>query len=148
MDVQDWSTLILAVVGLLGWGTSTWLNRRGADRQHRQAEAAGKLAERTQAFTELEAANERLAAEVTRKDADVDRARAETTRLHDLYERRLATRDERCRATTSSLTAALEALRGVVLSELVRSEARHAIDEANEHLTTDHPPPRPQEDHP
>lgn len=132
MDWDGISGLILALVGVGGLVSGWFLNRRGQRTQEYQADAAAKIAERTQAFAEVEALNDDLKEEN-------DRLRRVITEAEVTGERRLSAQAQRCRNRLDDMTAALAALRSVVLSEVVQASADDALEAAVEHVATDHP---------
>lgn len=132
MDLQGWSSLILALVGVGGLVTSTLLSRQGTRRQEIQEHAAGKLNERIQAFQELERLNDNLREEN-------ERLRGLLGEAEQVGNHRLAIQAGRCRDRLEDLIAVVAGLRGVVLSEIARASADTATDTAQTHLRSDHP---------
>lgn len=132
MDWDGVSTFILALVGVGGLVSGWFLNRRGQRTQEYQADAAAKLSERAQAFDEVERLNDDLREEN-------ERLRKVIAETEATGERRLGAQAQRCRNRLDDMTAALAALRSVVLSEVVQASADDALEAAVDHVATDHP---------
>ena len=131
MDLQSVSSLILALVGVGGLGTSFVLNKRGAAAQEKQQEKANRLAERVQSFDELESLNDRLG-------ADIERLRAQLREVEEASDRRQRAQAQRCRTQLEDMVTTINALRGVILSEVMKASAVEATAHVAEHLALDH----------
>lgn len=133
MNVSDLTALAIAGSGVVGAFASYHLGKRGQHNDEKQQTAATKLQERISAFDELESLNDRLSKET-------DRLRVLLTEAEARGDLRLAQQTGRCRERIEELTTAVATLQSVVLSEVVKASAEVAVERAEHHLKTDHPP--------
>lgn len=131
-DSSGWSTLLLAVAGLITAVSAIFLNRRGQNQQSIQQAAANDLARRAQGFDEME----RLA---DARQEEVDRVNTARDRERNDYDRDLASVARRCRSSLDLLTVAFANLQGQVVSEQAKSAAVAALAEVERHKATEHP---------
>lgn len=131
MDLQGWSSLILSLVGVGGLATSYRLSKRGAKAQEEQDQKAGRLAERVQAFDELESLNGRL-------NDEIERLRKVASETEAAGQRRIEWQAQRCRHRLEELIATVTTLQGVVLSEVAKVSAGESAASATAHIESDH----------
>ena len=139
LDLQEVSAFTLAVVGLLGWLTSSRLSKRGQRTQELQSAAAAKMAERVQTFEEIKEVAETRLEEVQRLREDLERARGLLREVEDTGNLRLSAQAARCRDRLEGLIAVVTTLKSVVVSEIAQTAAADAAEAAERHLDTDHP---------
>lgn len=118
--------LVPAATAFVGWLAFLGA-RRGGRVEESQQQARNRIDERVQVLAELQAVNERLAAENTRLLAGRD-ATAKTHRGE------LARAKEECRRQVEALAAALDTLRTVVLDEVARSAAGQVVEGSRRHV--------------
>ncbi|WP_169165087.1 hypothetical protein [Cellulomonas taurus] len=123
----DPTTIIVAVLGLIGTVLGMVYKRRGEARQEDSQAAANRLTARDNEFDRLEALNTRLEAENSRLSVAVDRS--EAARRAD---------QERCSTSQAGLITTVTTLTGVVRDEVAKEMARIAVERAKRHETTDH----------
>lgn len=78
--MNDVASLIVALTGAVGLLAGLFAGRQGRKDTRTDAAAAHVLAERVQGWNELAALNDRLVAEISRKDAVIERLIAERNR--------------------------------------------------------------------
>ena len=123
----DPTTVIVAVLGLIGTALGVVYKRRGEARQEDSQLAANRLTERDNEFDRLEALNGRLEAENTRLLGVAERA--EAARTAD---------QQRCEASQAGLVSTVSMLTEVVRDEVAQEAARIAVERAKRHEATDH----------
>lgn len=123
----DQTTIIVALLGLVGTALGVVFKRKGERRQEDSQAAANRLVERDNEFDRLEALNGRLEAENGRLLAS--NQRLETARSAD---------QERCEASQAGLTSTITMLTEVLRDEVAQEAARIAVERAKRHEATDH----------
>ena len=135
----DWTSLVVAVTGAVGMYLAHTLGKRGQRHDERQQEAKTELEKRIASFDELESINDRLEAENDRLHEDNDRLRNLISEAEATGNVRLAQQAARCRSRLDDLIAAMSVLQGVVVSEVAKTQAGDAIEDAVRHIADDHP---------
>lgn len=141
-DLGNLTGLIVAASGVLGIVLAHRLGLLGQRKDAEQQAAANKIAERIAAFDELESINDRLEKENDRLQGDIAQLRALAQEAETRGDLRLARQASVCRDRLTEVTAALASLQSVVVSDIARQSAQHAIDLADSHLAT-HPDETP-----
>lgn len=144
-DSGSLPSIIVAVTGLIGAATAYLLGKRGQRNDEVQQHAKAKLEQRVAAFDELESINDRLEAENARLVREVERLRDLIGEAEDTGNIRLAQQAARCRSRLDDLIATIAMLQGVVVSEMARTQAGGAIEDAVRHVSADHPEEEPDD---
>lgn len=146
MDLGQVTSVVVAVTGLVGAGTAYRLGKRGQRNDEQQQSAKAKLEERIAAFDELESINDRLEKENARLRGESEALRSLIGEAETRGDLRLAQQAARCRDRLDDLIKTVSILQGVVVSEMAKSEAGQAIEDAMRHVAADHPDEQPDMD--
>lgn len=130
LDVVD-AGWLMGVSALIAAASGAWLSRRGQRDTATQTAAAGKLAERVQAFDEMGHLVEELKGQLT---SCRDAMRANEVE----HERRHSDQGKRCKAELDTALDTVAVLQNVVRDEIEKEAANVVKARARRHRHTDH----------
>jgi hypothetical protein len=140
---QAWINTGLAVLTVASIFVGQWLARRGKKDETSQQQAAQRIAERSEAFDQLESLAAARLTELNYKDTLIATLRGELISTRQEWEARWSRQMERCRAITDSST---KSILNLIQNPEEKSAARDAVetlDAIEKHRKADHYPHPP-----